>query len=149
MKKLGAERRALAQELIGLEELDVPGRDDLVQRVREAIRQQGSKAYVTESGPILELLSALADAGNVRGIARAYAIFARAYPMNAHFVAHSIPAKIVSRHFPKLLPVATLARISSLVPDWQSRLIDSVGDEAAFSAQVAHLHDALGTASKG
>jgi hypothetical protein len=67
-------------------------------RIAEAVVDQGSKAYTTPSGPILTVLSDLADEGRPDAVARAYGLFAVVRPENASFVRDSVPAKIASRY---------------------------------------------------
>jgi hypothetical protein len=59
-------------------------------RVADAISRLGSDAYITPSGPVLELLSALAEEGELETFAKAYGLFATVRPMNADFVRESV-----------------------------------------------------------
>ena len=66
-------------------------------RVADAVSRLGSDAYITPSGPVLELLSALAEEGELETFAKAYGLFATVRPMNADFVREAVPAKIPRR----------------------------------------------------
>lgn len=98
VQALAAAARAKAQQFDGLLELE--GIKNMNQEHLSstllAIREHGSKAYLTPSGPILDLLTELADKGDFADVSKAFIIFAKAYPSNAPFVAEYVPAKILN-----------------------------------------------------
>lgn len=78
VKKLAAERRARAEALAGLSE-EVPKVNvDTAERIARAIAEHGSKAYITPSGAVLELMKELAKEDDLESFASAFVIIARA-----------------------------------------------------------------------
>jgi hypothetical protein len=75
---------------------------------------------LTPSGPVLTLLTQLAEEGDLRGFSHAFVTFARAKPMNAHFVAEATPAKILNAYLLKYLKldVSGFLRWQTVNPDW-------------------------------
>lgn len=93
-------------------------------RVADAISRFGSDAYITPSGPVLELLSTLAEEGEVETLAKAYGLFAILRPLNASYVRESIPAKISSRYLAshRRLDASKILAWASDHPDWPDQL---------------------------
>lgn len=86
VKKLAAERRARAEALVNLSE-EVPKVNvDTAERIARAIAEHGSKAYITPSGAVLELMKELAKEDDLESFASAFVIIARAKPTNAKFI---------------------------------------------------------------
>lgn len=94
IRNLAEELRRNAEQLQGLSERIETVNDETQMRIAEAIAQQGSKAYNTESGAVLTLMTKLAQEGDLEGFAIAVNMLARAKPANARFVTNAIPAKI-------------------------------------------------------
>ncbi|MCQ4190083.1 hypothetical protein [Methylocystis suflitae] len=107
-------------------------------KVADAILRWGAGAYSTPSGPVLELLSELAGAGEIETFAKAYRLFAAMRPDNAHFVRNSIPAKISSqfllRH--RQLSVSKLLAWNSAYPEWPETLKTAVEEPTKFARTV-------------
>lgn len=113
-------------------------------RILDAIENQGSKKYVTPSGPMLELLSELAKEGYLADMATAFNIFKEAYPSNARHVADSIAAKIVNHYF---IPILGLnganqwARWQDANGTWGLDLINSLATDQFQSTVEGMLAD--------
>lgn len=119
-------------------------------RVADAISQLGSDAYITPSGPVLELLSELAEEGEVETFAKAYGLFASIRPMNAGFVRESVPAKISSRYLARHrgIDASKIMSWASDNPDWPDRLKETVGKPALFALTVDAMADAIASAAR-
>jgi len=108
-------------------------------RIAEAIAQQGSSAYTTPSGAVLELLSDFAREGELEAVAYAYQLFAEVRPANADFVRASLPPKIASGYLASHLRLRSVGRLDELRPSWASDLRDQVVDVRGFAALVGEL----------
>jgi len=65
-------------------------------RVAEAVVDKGSETQITPPGPILELLSKLAEDGELVAVSRAWRVFKMIHPESADLLRESVPAKILS-----------------------------------------------------
>jgi hypothetical protein len=145
VRQLAAERRKRAEALHGLSK-EVPMISmDTELRIAKAISEQGSAAYTTESGPVLELMTQLADEDDLQGLSRAFVILARAKPPNAAFVAARVPAKISNflikhRH----VDSSALLKWTAANPSWVEDLKDALRDPVCFE----HAVEAMATAIK-
>ncbi|WP_158815359.1 hypothetical protein [Methylocapsa sp. S129] len=148
VRKLAAERRKRAEALHGLSK-EVPMIDMNTElRIAKAISEQGSAAYTTESGAVLELMTHLADEDDLQGLSRAFVILARAKPPNAAFVAARVPAKI-SNFLIKhrgINPIALL-KWTSAYPAWVEDLKDAVRDPVRFEQVVEAMATAINQAA--
>lgn len=148
IRKLAAERRKLAEVLHGLSRevrmIDI----DTELRIAKAISEQGSAAYTTESGAVLELMTQLADEGDLQGLSRAFVILARAKPPNAAFVAGRVPAKITNflvRH--RRVDAAALLKWTFANPAWDENLKDALRDPVRFEQLVEEMTTAINHAA--
>ncbi len=118
-------------------------------RVADAISRLGSDAYITPSGPILELLSELAEEGELETFAKAYGLFATVRPMNADFVRESVPAKISSRYLAghRRLDASKIVSWASHNPDWPDRLKATIAKPALFALTVDAMAGAIADAA--
>lgn len=118
-------------------------------RVADAISRLGSEAYITPSGPVLELLSALAEEGELETFAKAYGLFATVRPMNADFVRESVPAKISSRYLAghRRLDASRITSWTSRNPDWPDRLKATIAKPALFALTVDAMAGAIAGAA--
>jgi hypothetical protein len=114
-------------------------------RVADAITRQGSEAYTTSSGPVLELLSALAEEGELETLAKAYGLFATIRPTNAHFVREAVPAKISSRYLAshRRLGASKILSWASRNPDWSESLKATIEKPALFALTVDAMAQAI------
>lgn len=81
-----------------------------VGKIVDAILAQGREGFTSPSGPILDVLSDLADRGELQSFARAFDMFAKIVPASAEFVRAALPAtrsqgfrgrgRAVERHAP-------------------------------------------------
>lgn len=144
VRKLAAERRKRAEALHGLsKEVQIIDMDTEL-RIAKAISEQGSAAYTTESGAVLELMTRLADEDDLQGLSRAFVILARAKPPNATFVAARVPAKI-SNFLIKHRGVSTpaLLKWTSANPAWAENLKDALRDPIRFERLVEAMAAAI------
>lgn len=114
-------------------------------RVADAIARHGSDAYITPSGPVLELMSELAEEGEVETFARAYRLFAAVRPANAGFVRESVPAKISSRYLARhrQLSPSKIVSWSAAHPEWPETLKSTVSEPALFALTVDTMATAI------
>lgn len=141
IKAVAERMRAKAETLEGLEE-GISGMDtERMRAIVEAIRQQGSPAYSTPSGPVLTLLSEFAEGGDLRSFSNAFVAFARARPANAAYVEASVPGKILNRYLCRFhgVTVSQFERWRSKNPHWAHDLKDSVRDPARFEKIVESM----------
>jgi len=121
--RLYAEKlRRDAEQIHGLDEVCQLMNQETYNRIKKAILNQGSPAYVTESGPVLELLTELAAEGHLQAISKAFNEFSKAKPGNMLFVKDSIPAKILNHYWLKLLKLES-KNLTSWInknPEWAS-----------------------------
>jgi len=145
IRKLAAERRAKAEALHGLRK-GVPSMNITTeQRIIKAIASQGSPAYLTESGPVLTLLSDLARDGDLASFSRAFIVFARAKPANAAFVAGATPAKVLNCYLLEHLGVNSSVFIEWEKDnrDWATTIQNALRDPARFEHVVGEMVTAL------
>ncbi|TPJ12253.1 hypothetical protein FJW04_23755 [Mesorhizobium sp. B2-7-3] len=144
VRKLAAERRSKAEALAGLSE-EVPKVSiETTERIARAIAEQGSKAYTTPSGAVLELMSQLAGEGDLESFSLAFAIIARAKPANAIYIAERVPAKIsefLCRH--RGINGGDLGKWQISNPEWSDNLKAAVRDPARFPRVVEAMAEAV------
>lgn len=122
----------LVDELASLEKEDVAA-------IVEAIIQQGSPAYITPSGPVLELLTDLAQKGAIKEMSLAYQLFAKARPGNSRFVASAIPAKLTANYFPGFFSYERFSSWEQLNPDWARGVQSALEDSEQFQLAVRSI----------
>ena len=115
------------------------------QRIAEAIITQGASGYLTESGPVLELLSHQAAAGEIDTLARTVALFCAMHPKNGEFVKRAVPAKIGSQYFAGYLGLNArkLLAWEKLNPHWPDDLLPALRSAKMFSAAVNEMHEKI------
>ena len=136
VRKLAAERRAKAESLDALKELNNVD-PKTIQRIAEAIGKHGSNAYVTASGALLDLMTQLTNEDNLPAVSAAYCILARARPASANYVANAIPPKISNfliRH--RGIKGGQFYEWSSKNPNWAQDIAKSVGNPTRFVGAV-------------
>jgi hypothetical protein len=114
-------------------------------RLAEAVVGLGSEAHITPSGPILDLLSKLAEDGQLTAISRAWRLFSTVHPDNAHSVRESVPAKISSLYLARHrgIDAGKIVKWSSAKPDWADQVKASLQDPAIFKNTVDAMADAI------
>ncbi|MER9850064.1 hypothetical protein NKJ55_22555 [Mesorhizobium sp. M0106] len=100
------------------------------------------------SGPVLELLSSLAEEGEVETFAKAYGLFTTLRPLNAHYVRESVPAKISSRYLAshRRLDASKILAWASVHPDWPDQLKATLSKPALFALTVNAMANAIAVA---
>lgn len=128
--------RREAERVHGLDEICQHMDKEKYNRIKEAIMSQGSSAYNTESGPVLELLTELAAEGDLRAISEAFNEFSKAKPGNMLFVKESIPAKILNHYWLRLLKLDYKSLISWVDknPEWAEIMKSEVRHPEKFEA---------------
>ena len=137
VRNLAAKLRAKAEALDGLSR-EVPSVSPQTEaRIAKAIADHGSAAYNTPSGAVLDLMTALANEDNLRGLSRAVVILARAKPANAKFVIDKVPAKVAS-FLVNHRGVSSDAHYkwSLANPSWADDLKNSARDPERFASVV-------------
>ncbi len=140
VRKLAEERRARAEDLHGLQQEALNMTMETRLRIEQAIRQHGSKAHNTPSGPILELMTAFTREDNIEAFSHAVVILARAKPPNAAFVVSAVPAKInnfLITH--RGVNPKKLYDWSQANPDWADELKATVRDTPRFTQLVESM----------
>jgi hypothetical protein len=133
IRNLAADRREKAEALAGLDEGIKSMPPETLHRIAEAITSQGSAAYTTPSGPVLDLLTKLAEEDDLASFSRAFILLARARPANAAFVASAVPAKIhnfLIKH--RDVKVPALIKWTEANPDWAEQLKSALRDPDQF-----------------
>jgi hypothetical protein len=144
VRKLAAERRAKAEALHGLsKEVPMINMETEI-RIAQAIAQHGSAAYNTPSGAVLDLMTKLADGGDLASFSRAFIILTRAKPANASFVAAAVPGKISNfliKH--RGVDPSTLVKWTAANPGWVDDLKDAVRDPVRFEQAVEAMAESI------
>jgi hypothetical protein len=119
-------------------------------RVADAIHRFGSGAYITPSGPVLELLTSLAEEGEIEILAKAYGLFATVQPVSAGLVRDSIPAKISSGYLARHrgLDASRIVSWTSRHPNWPDELKNTIGKPGLFVATVNSMAEAIAVAGR-
>ncbi len=107
-------------------------------RIADAIANQGSRAYTTESGATLDLLSELAKEGRLDTFARVCGLFATLYPANTAFLIEQIPLKIGANVLARAAS-SNLRRLNSWErshPNWRNALKATIRSPSAFVTAV-------------
>jgi len=137
IKTLASERRAKAEALHGLSQEVKSVSPSTEARIAAAIEERGSAAYIHYNGPVLELLSDLAEEDDLEGFSRAFVILARSSPMHAPSVASFVPAKIgtfLAKH--RGVDVASFQRWTEANPGWADALEAAVRHPTQFAGLV-------------
>jgi hypothetical protein len=137
VRKLAAERRAKAEALYGLSQEVHTVNIETEARIANAIAEQGSAAYTTPSGAVLDLMTQLANEDDLTSFSRAFVILARAKPSNAPFVAAAVPAKISNfliKH--RGIDPSALMKWTQANPSWTEYLKVAVRDPVRFNQVV-------------
>jgi hypothetical protein len=116
-------------------------------RIAKAITNQASAAYITPSGPVLDLLSELAEEGDLATMSHLYGAFSVIHPKNAGFVLGSVPAKISSRYLARNRGIG-IRQFSAYVernPDWAENLKANLPHSGRFTQTVTAMADAIAT----
>ncbi|HBI19049.1 MAG TPA: hypothetical protein DDY79_06990, partial [Brevundimonas sp.] len=128
----GAMREALNR--IGVNDAD---------RIAQAISQQGAEGYTRPSGPVLTLLSTLADEGAIETLSNAARLFAGVHPAAAAEIRDALPAKIVNYWIRNRgLPAEAVAGFTRQSNRWKERPIGTSDAPPRFVSPGAELGDA-------
>jgi hypothetical protein len=144
VRKLAADRRLLAEALHGLSDKVTLVTPDVQIEIAKAIAAQGSAAYSTPSGPVLDLMTRLLDADDLGAFSAAFVIFARAKPGNAAIVAAAVPGKVTNflvKH--RGVDGHKLAAWAQANTDWAEDLKALVRDPARFPDAVEQMANAI------
>jgi hypothetical protein len=114
-------------------------------RVAEAVVSKGSETRITPSGPILEMLSKLAEDGQLIAVSRAWRVFTMIHPESANLVRDSVPAKISSRYLVRNRGIDTGRMVGwmSTRSEWAEALKAALHDPARFKSTVDEMADAI------
>jgi len=145
VRKMADQCRAKAAALPGLEEVSKTMNIVTMQRTIQAIREQGSPAYITPSGAVLTLLTELASEGDLQGLSKAFAIFAHAKPGNVAIVAKSVPAKVLNSYWLGHLKLNNSATFNwtQKNPDWAEWVTDALRNPSRFEHLVNAFADEI------
>jgi hypothetical protein len=140
VQKLAAQLREKAQGLEELNQLEGVQRmhHSTHQQIKDAIAQQGSAAYITQSGAVQTLLSELARDGYIVDFAKAFVLFARAHPSHANIVEQSVPSKIMN-HFwirNQQIDAGVFLAWEGKHSDWAETLMECVRNPVQFELTV-------------
>jgi hypothetical protein len=119
-------------------------------RVADAISSFGSDAYITPTGPVLELLTSLAEEGEIETFAKAYGLFSAIQPASARFVRDSVPAKISSGYLARHrgLDASKIVSWASRHPNWPDELKATIAKPGLFVATVNTMAEAIAAAAR-
>ena len=122
--------------------------ETLLRRIVTAISKQGDKAYVTESGAILDLMTQLANENNLQGLSLAFVIFAYAKPANATYVANRIPAMISNFMIDhRGVKESALRKWANANPPWDKKLMNALRHPIRFERMVERMVSAINQAA--
>lgn len=113
--------------------------------VAEAIVGKGSETHITPSGPILEMLSKLAEDGQLIAVSRAWRVFKMIHPESADLLRHSVPAKILSPYLARNrgIDAGRMVRWMSTRSEWAEAAKAALHDPAHFKKTVDEMADAI------
>jgi hypothetical protein len=114
-------------------------------RVAEAVVSKGSETRITPSGPILEMLSKLAEDGQLIAVSRAWRVFTMIHPESANLVRDSVPAKISSLYLVRNrgIDAGRMVGWTSTRSEWAEALKAALHDPARFKSTVDEMADAI------
>jgi hypothetical protein len=114
-------------------------------RVAEAVVGKGSETHITPSGPILEMLSKLAEDGQLISVSRAWRVFSMIHPESANFVRESVPAKISSLYLARNrgIDAGKMVEWMSTRSEWAEEVKAALHDPARFKSTVDEIADAI------
>jgi len=114
-------------------------------RVADAICRFGSNAFITPSGPALDLLSELADEGDLETFSRVYGLFSSVQPMCTRTLSESLAAKISSRYFSchLRLDAKRILAWAAKNPDWPDQLKSAITEPSYFVHTVDRMANAI------
>ena len=137
--------RREAEKLPGLDEVCKSMDQDIYQRIKSAILQQGSSAYSAQSGAVLDLLSELAKEGNLLALSSAFNEFAKAKPGNMNFVESTIPTKILNNYLLLKLQLDynSVEIWMSKNPNWESAVKQHLRTPEKFEKNIHDMADAI------
>lgn len=125
--------------------LAVIGIEDALRR-SETLLQYGSDSYVHRSGPIQDILSDIAGAGEVLAFARFYEFAATIWPHDARRLRDLVPAKILNQYFAGYLGFAgspPLFKFTNDNPKWAESLKSTLSDPVKFEQTVQRMTEAI------
>lgn len=115
----------MLEQLKGVQLMSVEMRE----RIFRAIKRQGSAEYATPSGAFLDLLTELAKTGAIQDMEMAFSVYEKANPSNAHFIAKSVPAKMVNHYFIPILGLNGATKFmqwSEIHASWANELVEGI-----------------------
>ncbi len=114
-------------------------------RVADAIIHFGSDAWITPSGPALDLLTELAEEGELEIFSKVFRLFAGLRPQNAAFMRRLVPAKISSSYLARnrRLSLKAFTAFTAAHPDWAEALKSSVDRPGKFAQKVEAMAAAV------
>jgi len=138
-----AQLRAKALELEDLNELESIKKmhPESLQKFKDALAQQGSRAYTTEFGAVHTLLSDFARDGHIADFAAAFALLARANPAHASSVERDVPAKVMNHYWirHKGIDAGAFLAWEKEHPEWSETLKACVRNPAQFEQVVDEM----------
>jgi hypothetical protein len=149
IRVLAAERRAKVGALDGLSKEIENVTLETETRIAEAIAQHGSAAFNHSSGAVLDLMTNLADAGDLEGLSKAFVMLARAKPAKAAFIANLVPAKVSNflvKH--RGIDAVALDAWCERNQGWTERLKSSLRDPAHFVSTVGSIAEEISGSGK-
>jgi hypothetical protein len=117
-------------------------------RTLDAIISQDSSAHTTPSGPILTLLTNLAEEGDLKGFSEAFTLFRIANPRNAEFVMSAVPAKILNGYLLGHLGLrsAVFERWEQSNPAWAEDIKRALPQAVLFERTVRNIAEGIRSA---
>ena len=114
-------------------------------RVAEAVVGKGSETHITPTGPILEMLSKLAEDGQLIAVSRAWRVFSMIHPDSANCVRESVPAKISSLYLARNrgIDAGKMVEWMSTRSEWAEEVKVALHDPARFKSTVDEMADAI------
>lgn len=106
--------------------------------IADALLSYGDAAYITASGPLRDVLSEIANDGDLDVFVHALNVFAYILPGSARELRAAVPAKILNEFVAsnRRVPIAGAFRWMQANPDWADKLRSTAHRPAAFTVTV-------------
>ena len=106
--------------------------------IAEALLTYGDKGYIMASGPLRDVLSQIANDGDLEVFVHALNVFSYVLPGSARELRDAVPAKILNQFVARnrQVPIAGAFRWMQANPDWADTLRSKADHSAAFTLTV-------------
>jgi hypothetical protein len=123
--------------------------DDTRAAVAEAILEHGSPRFTVAEGRMLDLLSEIAQRGDLTAFSEACHAYCTAFPKSRRVLEDYAPVKILSAYVCRQPDVdqSKAEQLRAADPQWADRIKDALWTPQGLKAVAEELHDQLRTLS--